>query len=45
MAQIEKNEQALDDTELIAVIAAAIAASEGAASADGYVVRSIRRRY
>lgn len=33
-----------DDTELIAVIAAAIAASEGAASADGYVVRSIFRR-
>ncbi len=45
VAQIEKNEQAMDDTELIAVIAAAIAASEGAASADGYVVRSIRRRY
>ncbi len=45
VAQIEKNEQASDDTELIAVIAAAIAASEGAASADGYVVRSIRRRY
>lgn len=33
-----------DDTELIAVIAAAIAASEGAVSADGYVVRSIIRR-
>lgn len=33
-----------DDLELVAVIAAAIAASEGAASADGYVVRSIRRR-
>lgn len=32
-----------DDMELIAVIAAAIAASEGAASADGYVVRSIRK--
>ena len=45
VAQIEKNEEAQDDTELIAVIAAAIAASEGAASADGYVVRSIRRRY
>ena len=30
---------------MTAVIAAAIAASEGAASADGYVVRSIRRRY
>lgn len=45
VAQIEKNEEVQDDTELIAVIAAAIAASEGAASADGYVVRSIRRRY
>lgn len=45
VAQIEQNEQTQDDTELIAVIAAAIAASEGAASADGYVVRSIRRRY
>ncbi len=45
VAQIAQNEEAQDDTELIAVIAAAIAASEGAASADGYVVRSIRRRY
>jgi len=33
-----------DDLELVAVIAAAIAASEGAASTDGFVVRSIRRR-
>ncbi len=33
-----------DDCELVAVIAAAIAASEGAASTDGFVVRSIRRR-
>lgn len=33
-----------DDLELVAVIAAAIAASEGAASADGFVVRSIIRR-
>lgn len=33
-----------DDLELIAVIAAAIAASEGAQSTDGFVVRSIRRR-
>ena len=33
-----------DDLELVAVIAAAVAASEGAASVDGYVVRSIRRR-
>jgi len=44
VAQITENEEAFDDTELIAVIAAAIAASEGAASTDGYVVRSIRRR-
>lgn len=36
-------EEEVDDLELIAVIAAAIAASEGAASADGYVVRSIRK--
>lgn len=33
-----------DDLELVAVIAAAIAASEGAATTDGFVVRSIRRR-
>ena len=33
-----------DDTELIAVISAAIAAYEGTESPDGYVVRSIRRR-
>lgn len=33
-----------DVLELVAVIAAAIAASEGAASTDGFVVRSIRRR-
>lgn len=33
-----------DDLELVAVITAAIAASEGAASADGFVVRSIIRR-
>lgn len=32
-----------DDLELVAVIAAAIAASEGASSTDGFVVRSIRR--
>lgn len=35
---------AQDDTELIAVIAAAIAASEGCVAADGFVVRSIKRR-
>lgn len=33
-----------DDLELIAVIAAAVAASEGAAGTDGFVVRSIRKR-
>ena len=32
-----------DDMELVAVIAAAIAAYEGAASTDGFVVRSIRK--
>ena len=32
-----------DDTELVAVIAAAIAAAEGT-STDGFVVRSIKRR-
>lgn len=45
--QIIENETAesfTDDTELVAVIAAAIAAYEGAGSTDGYVVRSIRRR-
>ncbi|MCR5594975.1 MAG: OadG family protein [Lachnospiraceae bacterium] len=41
IAQIIKKE---DNSELIAVIAAAIAASEGNANTDGYVVRSIRRR-
>ena len=44
VAQIIQNEtQTQDDFELIAVISAAIAASEGRASSDGYVVRSIRR--
>ena len=36
-------EEYVDDTELIAVIAAAIATAEGT-STDGFVVRSIRRR-
>ncbi len=36
-------EELSDDTELVAVIAAAIAAYEGAASTDGFVVRSIRK--
>ena len=45
VAQIEKREeqQLTDDYELVAVIAAAIAASEGT-STDGFVVRSINRR-
>ena len=48
VAQIETKtevveEQLADDTELVAVIAAAIAAYEGT-STDGFVVRSIRRR-
>ena len=40
---IGKTEELSDDLELVAVIAAAIAASEGAASTDGFVVRSIKR--
>lgn len=43
MAAAEAEEDVSDDTELVAVIAAAIAASEGKASADGLVVRSIKR--
>lgn len=48
VAQVETKtevveEQLIDDTELVAVIAAAIAAYEGT-STDGFVVRSIRRR-
>ena len=48
VAQVETKtevveEQLTDDTELVAVIAAAIAAYEGT-STDGFVVRSIRRR-
>lgn len=42
IAQIVKNEELSDDSELVAVIAAAIAASEGT-SIDGFVVRSIKR--
>ncbi len=37
------DEDLTDDLELVAVIAAAIAASEGAPTADGFVVRSIRK--
>lgn len=40
---VEREEDVTDDLELIAVIAAAIAASEGATSTDGFVVRSIKR--
>lgn len=43
IAQIIEKEELSDDTELVAVIAAAIAASEGAAGTDGFVVRSIKR--
>ncbi len=38
------SENLTDDLELVAVIAAAIAASEGKKNTDGLVVRSIRRR-
>ena len=45
---VEKEEVAYedvtDDAELVAVIAAAIAAYEGSGSASGYVVRSLKRR-
>lgn len=41
-AAVPAVEEVTDDTELIAVIAAAIAASEGT-STDGFVVRSIRK--
>jgi len=48
IAQIAEKEEAeaevTDDLELIAVITAAIAASEGSTSTDGYVVKSIFRR-
>lgn len=43
IAQIVEKEELSDDCELVAVIAAAIAASQGASSTDGFVVRSIRR--
>lgn len=43
IAQIIEKEEQADDTELVAVIAAAIAASQGASSTDGFVVRSIRK--
>lgn len=40
---VSETEDVTDDLELVAVIAAAIAAAEGT-STDGFVVRSIRRR-
>ena len=40
---IEAIEEAADNTALVAVIAAAIAAYEGSSSTDGFVVRSIKR--
>lgn len=43
VTQIEEKEELSDDTELVAVIAAAIAAYEGSGSTDGFVVRSIRK--
>ncbi len=42
-APVVVEEELSDDLELVAVIAAAVAASEGASSTDGFVVRSIRR--
>ena len=47
VAQIVEQEAVVeetDDLELVAVIAAAVAACQGAASTEGFVVRSIRRR-
>lgn len=42
-APVVEKEEYVDDTELIAVITAAIAASEGQTSTNGLVVRSIKR--
>ena len=42
-APVQAEADLTDDTELVAVIAAAIAASEGKPSAEGLVVRSIKR--
>jgi sodium pump decarboxylase gamma subunit len=46
VAEVVEEEDLSDDEELVAVIAAAIAAYEGSTSAsgDGFVVRSIRKR-
>ncbi|WP_026526943.1 OadG family protein [Butyrivibrio sp. VCD2006] len=42
-SQIADKEELSGDTELVAVIAAAIAAYEGSATTDGFVVRSVRK--
>ncbi len=42
--EVAYSEDLSDDAELVAVIAAAIAAYEGSGSASGYVVRSLKRR-
>lgn len=42
-ATVTESPELTDDLELVAVISAAIAASQGAASVDGLVVRSIKR--
>ena len=41
-SQIEEKEELADDSELVAVITAAICAATGTSS-DGFVVRSIRK--
>ena len=43
ISQIAEQEELVGDTELVAVIAAAIAAYEGSGSVEGYRVRSIRK--
>lgn len=43
IAQIIEKEEQADDSELVAVITAAIAASQGSLSPDGFRVRSIRK--
>ncbi len=43
-SQIAEQEELTNDAELVAVIAAAIAAYEGSGGTDGFVVRSIRKR-
>lgn len=45
VSDTKSSEDLTDDTELVAVITAAIVAASGSESADGLIVRSIRRRY